>query len=119
MYKSVYDLSRDQFDELKSNFFWGEDTPEELKRDLLGRPALFPGEISDKIICDYYEHIDFVDDDFCSAPGAPWVDSATWFCVVTRKPGAPGFRKWCTGSEIKQYRDNGCIVTGFSRKIPF
>jgi len=119
MYKTVYELSRDQFDELKSNFFWGEDTPEELKRDLLGRPALFPGDISDDIICKQYEDISFVDDDFCCDPGDPWTDSAMYFCSIKRRPDGIEHRQWLTGLQIRKYRNDGAIITGLNRKIPF
>ena len=69
MYKSVYELSRDQLDELKSAYFWGEDTAHIPKFDSSGRPALFAGDIPDSVIYDYYSGISFVDDDFSCTAG--------------------------------------------------
>ena len=66
----VFELSRDQLEELKSAYFWGEDTTEIPKYDSLGRSALFPGDIPDAVIFDYYAAIDFVNDDFYCTAGS-------------------------------------------------
>lgn len=71
---TVYELNRNQLDELKSHYFWSEETANIPKLDHLGRPALFPGDIPDAVIYKYYIGIDFVNDDFfCTAntPAAP------------------------------------------------
>lgn len=65
----VKELSRDQLDELKEAYFWGEDTLEIPKYNALGLPALFPGDIPDAVIFDYYTGIYFVNDDFCCTAG--------------------------------------------------
>lgn len=62
---TVYELSRDQLDELKEHYFWGEETVHIPKFNHLGLPALFAGDIPDNVIFDYYAGIDFVNDDFC------------------------------------------------------
>lgn len=110
MYKSVYELSRDQFDELKSNFFWGEDTPEHLKYNAIGLPALFPGDIPDRTVADYYDGIDFVDDDFLSAPGIPWMDDVMGFYEMIRPDGRGYWRRWLTESKAREYEKAGYII---------
>lgn len=69
MYKSVYDLTRDQLDELKSAYFWSDETAHISKYDHLDRPALFSGDVPDNVIFDYYSGISFVNDDFCCTAG--------------------------------------------------
>lgn len=59
---TVYELTRDELDELKSAYFWGDDPGPRL--DVLGRPALFPGDVADYIIYNHYNGIHFVKDDF-------------------------------------------------------
>ena len=44
------ELNRDQLDELKNAYFWGEDTAHIPKFDHLGQPALFAGDIPDSVI---------------------------------------------------------------------
>ncbi len=66
---NVHELSRDQLDELKENYFWSDETAHIPKFDSLGRPALFPGDIPDAVIYDYYAGICFVNDDFCCTAG--------------------------------------------------
>jgi len=61
---TVHELNRDQLDELKNNYFWGEETINIPKYNSIGLPTLFPGDIPDSVIYDYYAGIDFVDDDF-------------------------------------------------------
>lgn len=59
---TVYELNRDQLDQLKSAYFW-DDQPHALY-DSLGRPALFPGDIADEIIYFHFSDVCFVPDDF-------------------------------------------------------
>lgn len=65
----VRDLSRDQLDELKEAYFWGEDTAHIPKFNRLGLPALFPGDVPDSVIFEYYAGIHFVNDDFSCTAG--------------------------------------------------
>ena len=59
----VKDLSKEQLDELKNAYFWGDKT-----RDGLPDEIISPEQIPDNIIFSYYADVDFVDDDFfCSA----------------------------------------------------
>lgn len=62
---TVYELSRDQLDELKAHYFWSEETLNIPKFNAIGLPALFPGDIPDLVILKHYNGIDFVNDDFC------------------------------------------------------
>ena len=65
---TVYELTREQLDELKNAYFWGEDTAHIPKFNALGLPALFPDDIPDSVILRHYSGIDFVPDDFsCSS----------------------------------------------------
>lgn len=112
MYKNVYQLSRDQFDELKSAYFWGEDTDNIPKLDRLGLPALFPGDIPDQVVADYYAGIDFVDDDFSSPAGVPWTDSRLHFYVLSHTDGSYS-RQWMTEAEARKRRENGWTVALF------
>lgn len=67
MYMTVYDLSPDQLDELKSAYFWSDDTQETIYGGD-GLPVLFPGDIPDDVIYREYDGTLFVNDDFaCSA----------------------------------------------------
>lgn len=62
---NVYELNRDQLDELKCAYFWNEDPLPCF--DHLGRPALFALDLADELIFEHYAGIDFVPDDFfCS-----------------------------------------------------
>lgn len=71
MYKSVYELNRDQLDELKWNYFYSDDYKPCLCKhwhtdELV--PVLFPWEIPDEVIFEQFSGISFVDDDFsCTA----------------------------------------------------
>lgn len=56
-YKTVYDLSADEFSELKSNYFWELMDTGECDVD-------WPDDIPDDVIYAHYEGISFVDDDF-------------------------------------------------------
>lgn len=110
MYKTVYELSRDQLDELKSNYFWGEDTADIPKYNNVGLPALFPGDIPDQTIADYYDGISFVDDDFLSAPGIPWTDARLSFYEISSTDGKTCTMQWLTGAEAKEHENAGYIV---------
>ena len=110
MYKNVYQLSRDQFDELKSAYFWGEDTDDIPKLDRLGLPALFPGDIPDKVIVEYYAEISFVDDDFSSPAGIPWTDNRLGFYEMISPKGSY-FRLWMTAAKAAEYRRGGYTVS--------
>jgi hypothetical protein len=110
MYKSVYDLSRDQFDELKSAYFWSDDTPEENRITASGTPALFPGDIPDHVVADFYNDVLFVDDDFSSAPGIPWTDSNLGFYEISSTDGKTYTRQWLTGAEARKHENAGYIV---------
>jgi hypothetical protein len=57
---TVYDLTKEQLDELKYNYFWNDET-----QDILENCYLNPYEIPDDIIFRYYNGINFVNDDFC------------------------------------------------------
>jgi len=57
--KTVRDLNRDQLDELKSAYFWDPDT-----QDILPEEVVYPEQIPDEVIFDYYDGVMFVDDDF-------------------------------------------------------
>lgn len=65
----VTELTRDQLDELKEAYFWGEDTAHIPKYDYLGRPALFAGDVPDAVIFEHYAGIAFVNDDFSCTAG--------------------------------------------------
>lgn len=72
MYKSVYELNRDQLDELKSNYFWSEDFPGCVyphwqTGELV--PVLFPLDIPDNVIFDRFNGVSFVNDDFSCTAG--------------------------------------------------
>ena len=69
VYKTVYELTREQLEELKSDYFWGEDTAHIPKFNSIGLPALFPGDIPDEVIFEYYDGISFTNDDFFSTAG--------------------------------------------------
>lgn len=69
---NVYELSRDQLDELKSAYFWSENPGPMF--DALGRPCLFPGDIPDNVIFREYDGISFTDDDFCCTAWGGAVD---------------------------------------------
>ena len=60
---SVHELDAEQFDELKSDYFWQLFDEDE---DVLNG-ALCPSDIPDSVIYKHYEGYDFVPDDFfCS-----------------------------------------------------
>ena len=58
--KTVNDLSRDELDELKENYFWQlQDNDEEVLSSINS-----PSEIPDSVILEHYDGISFVEDDF-------------------------------------------------------
>lgn len=57
--KTVYDLREEELDELKSAYFWQDET-----QDLLDEGWAFPDEIPDGVVLDYYGDVCFSDDDF-------------------------------------------------------
>lgn len=58
---SVCELTRDQLNELKSAYFWGDET-----MDLVPDDAMCPEDIPDEIVMAYWEGTDFVEEDFAS-----------------------------------------------------
>lgn len=69
---TVYELSREQLNELKENYFWSDDyIPCCYKHWNTGDyvPVLFPHDIPDDIIFNIYDGITFVNDDFCCSMG--------------------------------------------------
>lgn len=68
-YKTVNELTREQLEELKEVYFWGEETADIPKFNSIGLPALFPSDIPDEVILEYYSDISFVNDDFSCTAG--------------------------------------------------
>ena len=58
MYKTVYDLTKEEMNELKESLFWEEGSDEILDG------INFPWEIPDSLIYSHYDGIVFVDEDF-------------------------------------------------------
>ena len=56
---NVRDLTKEQLQELKEAYFWQEETQE-----ILGDDIIFPEQIPDDVIFQYYEDVSFVNDDF-------------------------------------------------------
>ena len=59
MYKTVYDLNRDELNELKNSFYWQDET-----QDILENACASPEEIPDYIIFERYDGLCFSNDDF-------------------------------------------------------
>lgn len=59
MCKMVQDLSRDELNELKSNFFYQDET-----QDINEGTFSTPEDIPDKIIFEHYDGVCFVEEDF-------------------------------------------------------
>lgn len=59
MYKSVYDLSPAEMEELKQSFFYQDET-----QDIIQGAFDCPEQIPDEIILEHYDGIYFVEDDF-------------------------------------------------------
>lgn len=59
MYKSVYDLTREELDELKESFFHQEET-----QDINEGTFSTPEDIPDEIIFEHYDGLYFVEEDF-------------------------------------------------------
>lgn len=69
---TVRELTRDQLDELKSNYFWSDNFPGYYyphwqTGELV--PVLFPGDIPDHVIFEQFDGIHFVNDDFSCTAG--------------------------------------------------
>lgn len=60
----VQDLNREQLDELKTAYFWQDET-----QDILPDDITFPEQIPDDIIFEHYDGVCFVPDDFCCTAG--------------------------------------------------
>ena len=67
MYKSVYDLSQDQLNELKTAYFYNDDPT--ITENLSAAGIEYPEQIPDDIIFHEYDGISFVNDDFCCTAG--------------------------------------------------
>ena len=59
MLKDIHDLTREQLEELKNNFFWQDET-----QDILEGAYTSPEQIPDEIIFEHYDGVCFSDDDF-------------------------------------------------------
>lgn len=59
---TVQDLNRAQLDELKTAYFWSDETQDIIPDDITS-----PEQIPDEIIFNYYDRVCFVDDDFFSS----------------------------------------------------
>lgn len=65
MYKTAYDLSPAEMDELKQSFFWQDET-----QDILQGAFESPEQIPNEIILEHYSGVCFTDDDFfCNMEG--------------------------------------------------
>lgn len=58
-YKTVFDLSRDELNELKEAFFFNDETQSIIENEFTS-----PLDIPENIIFNHYKEICFVDDDF-------------------------------------------------------
>lgn len=56
---SVYELTRDQLDELKTAYFYQDEV-----QDILSEDIIYPEQIPDEVIFNHYDGIMFVDEDF-------------------------------------------------------
>ena len=56
---SVYELTRDQLDELKTAYFYQDEV-----QDILSEDIIYPEQIPDEVIFNHYDGIVFVDGDF-------------------------------------------------------
>ena len=78
---TVYALNRDQLDELKAAYFWGDDYDPAVTT-AEGLPVLFPGDIPDRVIFSRFAGVDFVPEDFFVSAYAPAElfdsDAAEW-----------------------------------------
>ena len=67
MYRTVYDLTAEELDELRSNMFWSDDMDE----DILGDIDCY-SDIPDSAVFAHYDGISFVEDDFFCNTGLPF-----------------------------------------------
>lgn len=61
---TVYELSRDQIDELKTEYFYGNETKDNVPDNII-----YLWKIPDDIIFEHFNDINFVNDDFCCSCG--------------------------------------------------
>lgn len=68
-YMSVYELSKEQLSELKSDWFWDtvDNCVDETEVD--PRDYGYPDNIPDKLVKEHYKDICFVNDDFLCTAG--------------------------------------------------
>lgn len=59
MIKTIYDLTPDELNELKTAYFYNPENDDIIPDDIY-----FPEQIPDDIIYTYYDDITFTDDDF-------------------------------------------------------
>ena len=67
MYRTVYELTAEELDELRSNMFWSDDMDE----DILGDIDCY-SDIPDSAVYAHYDGISFVEDDFFCNTGLPF-----------------------------------------------
>jgi hypothetical protein len=59
MYRTVYDLTREELDELKDALFWSDETDEEILEGID-----YSWQIPDEAVLRHFDGISFVDEDF-------------------------------------------------------
>ena len=80
---TIRDLNRDQLDELKSSYFWGDDYNPTITTEA-GLPVLFPEDIPDRVMFRVFAGVYFVPDDFATSAAPPYYgtlfdsDEAEW-----------------------------------------
>ena len=67
MYRTVYELTAEELDELRSNMFWSD----EMDEDILGDIDCY-SDIPDSAVFAHYDGISFVEDDFFCNTGLPF-----------------------------------------------
>ena len=60
---TVKELTRDELDELKSNYYYSDDYDTNIVGEN-GLPILFPGDIPNRIMFALYDGTEFVKEDF-------------------------------------------------------
>ena len=68
MYRTVYDLTADELDELRSALYWSMDDCGEDARETWE----FYSDIPDSVVFLHYDGISFVEDDFFCNTGLPF-----------------------------------------------
>jgi len=62
MYRTVYDLTREELNELKDSYFWSDDPD---VQEILEESGIdYPWQIPDDVIFHNYEDFAFVEEDF-------------------------------------------------------